>query len=163
MRYLLYSTQTTLAHRISKAYYKAFYVYCAEEFDPYTNPGSSSPALLYQHFRLVAERGDRGDPKIIAQKAKLKAVAYNKLLATPPKLTKDQYDAIVWEINNAETRDFAPLVYLIVKSSLKPTQTVKPVPVHLRANPASKETIIEDLIEDQFEVIYTRVLLAGGI
>jgi hypothetical protein len=160
MKFLLYSTQTRLANRISQRYFNSvFHVHCCETFSPANNPRSSNPASLYQDFRRIVEDDDRGDPKMADIKRKLKEVALTKFAAG--ELTSTEYDSLTWEVNRAETRDFIPMLYLIVRSELKKKQ-LAPVPINARANPNSEEFIIASLKESQFEVIAASLTLSGG-
>ena len=156
-QFLFYSTQTQLAYFISKAYFGGkFYVHVAEEFAPQTNPGSSSPASLYQHFKDIAERDDRGDPQMRRIKQRLKEVALEKRQAK--ELSTAEYRALTWEIENAAPRQFAPVLYLIPKSEIKGKQLGR-LPPELCANPHSIEYTIKNLLENQFEVMISRMKL----
>jgi hypothetical protein len=161
--FLYYSTNTLLAYRITNRYFHGiFSVHCAEEYDPDNqtgNPPSSSPALLYWQFRLVAESGDRGNDKIISVKNKLKRVARSKLRTG--EITQNEYDALRWEVNAAESWYFTPILYLISRE--KVGSRAKAIPIDKRANPNSKEYMIDDLKADKFEVISVRLRLVGGL
>lgn len=158
MAFLYYSAQTTLAHRISERYFKGkFFVYCAEVYDS-ENPDSSSPAKVYQVLRAIAEKGDRGHPKFDDHKQSLKAVALDQFVKG--NLNQDEYDAMIWEIKQAETRDFAPIIYLILRSAV--TSKIAPVPVAKRASPDSEEFTIAGMVADDFEMIRPRLALVGG-
>src|SRR5258706_1278105 len=158
-QFLYYSTQTQLAYFISKVYFGGkFYVHCAEEFAPQTNPGSSSPASLYAHFKEVAESDDRSDPQVRRIKQRLKEVALEKRHAD--ELTAVEYRALTWEIENAAPRQFAPVLYLIPKSVVKSKQLER-LPPEQCANPDSIEYTIKNLLESQFEAMISRVKLTN--
>ncbi len=107
----------------------------------------------------MLERDDRADPKIEQHKEKLLEVAQQK--QARGEITRDQYDAIEYEVSNSETRDFAPFLYLIVRERVK--GRTQDVIVQKRANPNSEEYIIEDLDSSEFEMIRTSIELSGGL
>lgn len=159
MSFLYYSTQSILAHRISERYFKGkFFVYCAEAYDP-QNPASSSPAQLYQLFRMIAETDDRGNPKVVDHKTKLKANA-RRMLAEG-KLRREEYDELVWEINYARAHDFAPILYLILRNAV--SHKITPVSIRRAASVDSREYKIEDMLIDDFETIRPKLGLSGGV
>ncbi len=156
-QFLYYSAQTHLAYFICKEYFGGkFYVHCAEEFAPQTNPGSSSPASLYEHFKDIAEKDDHGDPQVWRIKQRLKTVALEKRDAK--ELTASEFRALTWDIENAAPRQFAPILYLIPKSVIKSRQLER-LPQEFCANPHSIEYTIKDLIETQFEALISRMTL----
>lgn|GEM_PF-2648027 len=160
-QHIFFSTQTQLAYRITKKYFRGnFYVHCTEEFNPYTNPGSSNPAMLYTHYRRVVELQDRGDTKVQSLKQTLLRVARDKKIAH--ELTTEEYRAVRWEIDHAETREFAPVLYLIVKQ-LVPSSKITRLDPQYTASSRSVEYTISNLVEDEFDIIETELRLSGSI
>lgn len=150
MSFLYYSTQSSLAYLIASEFYDdTFYVYCAEVFDPPTNPGSSSPKNVYETLRLIVQRGDRRHPKVIDTRKALKRVARRKM--NNGDITDEQYKAIKWAIDKAEARDFAPLIFLILRDTV--AHRTHRVPMQQRASLSSEEYIIPDLKPDEFEIL----------
>jgi hypothetical protein len=150
--FLYYSTQSSIADRISKRYYKRYYVYCAADFYSH-NPGSSSPAAVYRTFKEIADQGDRGHSKFEDHKLQLKSVAEMKFVNQ--EISAQEHHAILYEIANCETREFAPILYLILRSSV--ADRIRPVDTVKKPNADSIEYIIENMRDEEFERLPTQV------
>lgn len=140
-------------------YARIHYVWCTPYFDSRRFstlaspiPPTSSPAEIYQNLFEEVYRGDRHSSKIKENRIGiLRGAAIKKdqgIIAD-----KDVQD-IAAILEQSETRDFRPLIYVM------PYQTVShrlsEVPVKKRAHPLSIEYVIEELPHDEFDVIEPR-------
>jgi hypothetical protein len=157
---LLYSASTRLAYMIAQNYYgKEHYVWCTPHFDAnsmpsleYTVPPSSSPLEIYLGLLQEVDAGDRHSAKIEANKAGILRGVQKKLKSGV--ITKKHATEIASIIKAAETKDFAPLIFVIPYILIK--DKIKPVPVNQRAHPLSQEYIIDRLPRSCFDVISIR-------
>lgn len=158
---LLYSTNTWLAFKIAKEYYKdVHYAWCSPYFSArsvpafdYTNPPSSSPGEIYDRFFEDVTRGDLHSPSVAANRVGLVKGANAKAAAGV--ITSEQKKEIYAIVKEAETLNFRPLLYVIPFSPV--ANRLKVVPVHERAHPFSVEYIIENLPRRSFDVIEYRI------
>lgn len=148
-KFLYYSTQCELAHNIAKKYYKQFYVFCTEEYAPLGNPVSSRPDKNFTLFKDIVDSRDKFNVRVKTLKQKLTSVALAK--KNNGQITQAQYNAILWEVRHAQTDEFAPLVYLILRDKVQ--GRVQNVPPQSGGLSYSIEYIIEDLRDDEFEMI----------
>lgn len=159
---LLYSTNTWLAHKVSREYYDDFhFVWCSPYFSArsvsgydYTNPPSSSPGEIYDRLFADVAAGDRHSAKIEANRYGIIEGAKKK--AAQGRITRKQLREICEIVKNAETLRFLPLLYIIPFSSV--VNVIKDAPINARANPLSKEYIIERLPRTRFDIIEFRRL-----
>jgi hypothetical protein len=154
---ILYSVNTYLAYRISERYYGQHHVWCSPCFDSrssynlglITNPPTSNPSEIYHNLLAEVQRGDRHSSKIIDNKAGiLQGVVYNRGIGV---ISEEETVEITAVVNNAETRDFKPLLYVIPFAPV--ASLVIDVPVHERAHPLSTEFRIERLPRALFDII----------
>ncbi len=160
-KFLYYSTQCLLAHRIAEKYFgKHYYAFCAEEFNPSkTNPISSNPAKIYQLYKDIVETNDINNDRAVNLKLKLAAVALDKFLNHH--LTQSEYDELTLEIDQARALDFAPILYLILRE--KVAQKLETVSNAVKGNPNSIEYLIRELVEDDFEMIVPPAWVGGHL
>jgi hypothetical protein len=154
-RRFLYSTNSRLAYGINQRYYGGrHYVYCSHYFSASSlpardrwNPVTSSPAALYR--RYMSEIGDRHSPTILANKVGLRRGA---LARRSQGIISDDQEVEINEIISAsETRDFAPMIYVIRYEDV--AGMIEAVPVGQRAHPLSEEYVIQNLKRELFDVL----------
>lgn len=157
MTLILYSTNTWLGYIISQKYYGGVhYIWCTPDF--YTNnqsgidtttPPTSTPYEILISLREEVRRGDRHSAKIKENKiGLLRGASFKKGQGV---ITQEQEDEISQIINNAEIRDFRPLLFVIPYEQTK--HLIRAVPIADRAHPLSIEYVIEDLPRNLFDVI----------
>jgi len=159
---VLYSTNTWLAHKVSKEYYDDFhFVWCSPYFSArsvsgydYTNPPSSSPGEIYDRLFADVAAGDRHSAKIKDNRWGIIEGAEKKCLEG--RITRKQLREIREVVKDAEMLKFRPLLYIIPFASV--VNMIKDAPIHARANPLSKEYIIERLPRSHFDIIEFRRL-----
>lgn len=164
---VLYSTNTSLAHKVSKEYYDDFhFVWCSPYFSAravsgydYTNPPSSSPGEIYDRLFADVAAGDRHSAKINDNRTGIIKGAEKK--CAEGRITRKQLREIREIVEDAETLSFIPLLYIIPFASV--VNMVKDSPIHARANPLSKEYIIERLPRSHFDIIEFRRLSIGYV
>ena len=164
---LLYSTNTSLAHKVSKEYYDDFhFVWCSPYFSArsvsgydYTNPSSSSPGEIYDRLFVDVATGDRHSANIEANRFGIIKGAKKK--AAEGRITRKQLREISKMVEDAETLSFIPLLYIIPFASV--VNMIKDAPIQARANPLSKEYIIERLPRSHFDIIEFRRLSIGYV
>jgi len=152
----LYSTNTLLALRIGRKYYdNKHYVYCTSDFGCPSlsnrldaNPPTSSPYKIYHTLQAEVEAGDLHSEKINLNRIGLRKGAETKHATGI--ISEEQKQEILKVIERAETRDFKPLIYLMVYNEVSNLLTV--VPVEERAHPLADEYIIKCLPDDLFGV-----------
>jgi hypothetical protein len=153
---LLYSTNTWLAHQISRQFYDGrHWVYCAPAFAVMpvlhypTLPPSSCPKDIYATLHHDCAAKDRHSAKILQNRAGLKKGSLAKRAAG---LISDQEAAdIDWMVDNAEISDFRPLLYVIPRAPV--ATRLKRVSAKAAANMFSEEYILEDLADSEFHAL----------
>jgi hypothetical protein len=164
---VLYSTNTWLAHKVSKEYYDDFhFVWCSPYFSArsvsgyeYTNPPSSSPGEIYDRLFADVAAGDRHSAKIQANRDGIIEGAKKK--AVEGRITRKQLREIRKIVKDAEMSNFRPLLYII--PFVQVINLIKDPPIDARANPLSKEYIIERLPRSHFDIIEFRRLAIGYV
>jgi hypothetical protein len=157
---LLYSTNTFLAFKIAEQFYgNVHYVWCSPYFSftsapsfSFTNPPSSSPREIYERLYQDVTMGDKHSTKIMSNRTGIQNGATQKAAAGV--ITDKQKREIYSIANQADPQFFKPLLYIIPFSHV--ISLVQIVPVRRRANPLSKEYIIEELPRDCFDVVEYR-------
>jgi hypothetical protein len=125
----------------------------------YTNPPSSSPGEIYDRLFVDVATGDRHSAKIKANRYGIVKGAEKN--CAEGKITRKQLREIREMVKNAETLSFIPLLYIIPFASV--VNMIKDAPIHARANPLSKEYIIERLPRSHFDFIEFRRLSIGYV
>lgn len=146
-----------MAYRISEFYYSnKHFVWCSPFFDgdeipkhDFTVPPSSTPKKIGQILADDILYSDRHSDKIGSNKKGLIKGAQIKLELGV--INKNEYDDIIKIVNEAQIRDFRPLLYLIPFVNVK--HQIKKVDVSDRAHPLSEEYIIEELDRKSFDLI----------
>jgi hypothetical protein len=153
---LLYSTNTWLAFNISQQFFKGkHYIWCTPYFDSTTDPfiytvaPTSSPKDICLNLLKEVKQGDRHSSKIIDNKSGiLRGASIKRNLNV---ISEEEEKEIIAIVDNAETRDFSPLVYIIPHQKVK--RLVEKVPPEKKAHPLSNEFIIQDLPRTYFDII----------
>jgi hypothetical protein len=154
---VLYSVNTEIAFLINENYYhQSHYVWCSPYFDCENrdkflrkNPSSSNPFDIYYKFKHDIDSKDRHSSAIQENKAGLlKGVTAKKSQGI---IDDNQEQEILEIIDKAQFEDFRPLIYVIPVSNVKGLG--KLAPIKKRANPFSKEYIIEELPRHFFDMI----------
>jgi hypothetical protein len=154
---VLYSTNTWLAYKIAEVYYnQVHYVWCASTFiedsvpaHDYTLPPSSSPGKIYNDLLEDVQRTDHHSAKIAANKIGLLRGANLKVQERV--ITRKQKSDTYAIVDQAQLRDFRPLVYVIPWQAVR--NLVQEVPVRERAHPLSNEYLVERLPRRCFDII----------
>jgi hypothetical protein len=154
---LLYSVNTWLSYVIAEQYYDhQHYVWCTPYFDrtataevDATTPPTSTPFDILHGLDAEVRGGDRHSAKIADNKVGvLRGATYKRTAGVISEVEERDIGAIV---DQAETRDFHPLLYIIPYEGVK--SLIKGVPINKRAHPLSIEYIIESLPRALFDVI----------
>lgn len=154
---ILYSTNTWLAYVIGERFYASeHYVWCTPDFDAralpsieQVQPPSSSPAEIYRDLHEDVRRGDKHSSKIKDNKAGLlRGAAVKRATGV---ISEDDYRVVVSTVEQAQGRDFRPVLYVIPFERVR--AIVQPAPVELRAHPLAREYIIESLPRVDFDVL----------
>jgi hypothetical protein len=154
---LLYSTNTFLAFKIAEQFYgDLHYVWCSPDFSSanvpslaYSNPPSSSPRDIYERLHEDVTRGDKHSAKVLANRTGIQNGATQK--ANLGVITDKQKREIYSIANQASIQFFKPLLFVIPLSSVG--HLIQLVPVRKRANPLSREYIVEQLPRACFHVL----------
>ncbi|GFO69749.1 hypothetical protein GMLC_33280 [Geomonas limicola] len=133
------------------------YVWCSEFFDGtaqgrYTagsqTPPSSNPADIYRQLKQDVDRGDLHSAKIAEQKASFLRLAIDWEAAGI--ISPDEKDEIIYLVNNATSKDWKPLIYVIPQPPV--ASRLQLVPASQRAG-VGREYIISDLTRCEFDII----------
>ena len=154
---ILYSTNTLLAYRISRKFYKDnHYVWCAPKAGSTSlygalleNPPTSQPLYRYKSLKEEALKGDLHGPLIKEQKVGLRKGAEIKLKERI--ITEEDKDKINSIVDISSQADYKPLLYIIPYENVK--SLLKEVDIKDKAHPMSEEYIIESLPGDLFDII----------
>jgi len=153
----LYSTNTLIAQRIGRQFYKdVHFVWCTSIFDgrkvPETQPGvppSSSPCEIYEQLHKDVKRRDKHSSKIRENRAGILRGAGLKRKAK--RIAPRQEKLIVEMVEGADIAEFEPLIYVIPFSSV--VRIARPAPYKSRAGSDSIEYSIAALRRSLFDVI----------
>lgn len=154
---VLYSTNTWIAYAIAERFYASqHYVWCTPDFDARaqasvdrTVPPTSCPAEIYRNLFEEATRGDRHSAKIDDNRTGLLRGA--TVRHEEGTITASQLRDIVSIVEQAQLRDFRPLLYVIPFHGVR--DMVREVPVADRAAPLSREYLIDRLPRASFDLI----------
>src|SRR4051794_30019651 len=144
---ILYSVNTWLSYVIGKRYYNdQHYIWCTPYFDTTataavdaTTPPTSTPFDILHGLDAEVHRGERHSTKIAENKVGiLRGATYKRAAGI---ISDGEERDIAAIVDQAETRDFRPLLYVIPYRTVG--STVKGVPITKRAHPLSVEYIIE--------------------
>lgn len=129
-------------------------VYNGSTAEPHVNiPPSSSPAEIYRALFREVDRGERHSDAIANNRKGIKKGADAKLEAGV--ISSDEHASIMRTLENAEVRDFRPVLYVIPSDRVR--GTVVDVPVHQRAHPLFREYRVENLGRDCFDMLEPRI------
>lgn len=154
---ILYSTNTWLAFMIAQKYYKdEHYIWCTPVFDSRKSqyngtmvPPTSCPCEIYYNLHEEVSRGDRHSAKIKENRIGIFRGAEIKF--NQGVITAEQKAEIKAIVDQAETRDFRPLMYIMPYERVK--SMAKEVPIGDRAHPLSEEYVIDALPRKDFDII----------
>lgn len=154
---ILYSINSWLAYIIAERYYRhEHFVWCSPFFNSRTisaidstTPPSSNPYEIYCNLREEVENGDRHSAKVKENKVGiLKGATFKRQAGI---ISADQERDIVSIVEDAETRDFKPLLYIIPFTFV--SSMLIEVPIKDRAHPLSIEYVIESLPRYNFDIV----------
>lgn len=154
---MLYSTNTWLAFQIAERFYKGrHYVWCSPFFHGQSDKGesgfvapTSTPWEIYRSLYKEWKAGDRHSTKIEYNKDGILRGA--KFKRTAGAISKDEAQSITSIVEQAEVRDFEPMIYVMPYARV--SRLLREVPVKERAHPLSQEYVIESLPRGLFDVI----------
>lgn len=153
---LLYSVGTHLAYKIAKRYYNNIhYVWCTTTFNSPKQPPTSNPSKICSRYLEQIITGDRHTKEIENNIAGILRGAKTKLDSGV--INKKEYHEIRSIVSAAEYESFYPVLY-VIKSEKVADKCIEV----LRADRASDEAVeykIEDLMENEFEVIFFKDIL----
>lgn len=154
---ILYSTNTWLAFQIADRYYKGkHYVWCSPYFNGHSDKGAagfvaptSNPWEIYRSLHKEWKAGDRHSAKIEFNRGGI--IRGAKFKRSTGVISESQEADIVSIVEDAEVRDFEPLVYVMPYGRV--AKFSKEVPVKDRAHPLSQEYVIESLPRSLFDIL----------
>lgn len=155
---LLYSANTHLAFHLAERYYKQIHwVWCGPAFDardsrPIAVPPSSNPAEIIEGLYQDVMRGDRHSTKISDNRAALRGAANERRMQGV--ITASQQYEITYLIENAELREFRPLLFVIPFSKVR--KRVQRISIEEWASPLYPEFVIPDLPRRCFDILELR-------
>ena len=149
---VLYSTRALLTFLINEKYYKQFhFVWSAPSFDisDQSNPRSSSPAYIHNELKDAVQTNDSHSAKI----AETKLGLINSAGKQKEKgiISEEQLNEIICIVNTSTVTDYRPIVYVVPTKGIE--NQIKEASVSQKANPFSKEYIIEALHRKYFDII----------
>lgn len=149
---ILYSTKALLTFLINEKFYEQkHFIWAAPYFNIENtgNPRSSSPAHIYKELKLDTDTSDLHSAKIKSTKIGLLTAATSK--KETGIINDDEFEEIVYIVDNSLPDAFRPIVYVIPTKGIE--NIIKEAPLAERANPLSKEYIIESLHRKYFDVL----------
>lgn len=156
---LFYSTNTKIAFFIAEQFYDStHFVWCSPVYNPQKLdkydfrskiPISSSPFKIYRQFYEDVNSNDKHSSKIEQNRIGLKKGA--AIMREKGIIDDNDFARILSIIDNAETAEFTPLLYLIPENLVK--DKIKTVDIESVANPLSCEYQIHELSRNEFEII----------
>ena len=143
---ILYSANTWLAFMIAQKYYqKEHYIWCTPVFDSrkaqYNGlivPPTSCPSEIYHNLHEEVSRGDRHSSKIKENRIGILRGAEIKL--SQGLITEAQKEEIAAIVDQAELRDFRPLMYIIPFARVQ--SLVAEVAISDRAHPVFVKQVV---------------------
>ena len=156
---LLYSAGSRLAYAIAERFYGGVhYVWCSPFYDGVVAarhinvPPTSSPAEIYRNLEEETRRGDRHSTLIKQNRNAIESGARAK--RTAGIISETEFEEIQTILEEAETREFRPVLYLIPFDRVRGS-TID-VPVRERASLLSVEYRVEALRSDCFDLLQLR-------
>lgn len=150
MSLFLYSTNPKFSHIIAEKYqHNKHSVWCSDKYDPDGAP-SSNPCEIFITLQKDCESEDNHSALIKRYKKTFKGLA--ALWAASGKITADERDEIIAQINSKSWNIWRPQLYIICQSFFTGTKRLIAVPVTKRAA-LYTEWKIEDLDSSEFEII----------
>lgn len=153
---ILYSVGTHLAYKIAKRYYhNVHYVWCTTAFNSPKQPPTSDPSRICSRYLEQIITGDRHTKEIENNIAGILRGAKAKL--DSGFINKKEYHEIRSIVSAAEYESFYPVLY-IIQSEKVAGKCIEVLPAD-RASDEAVEYKIENLVEDEFEVIFFKDIL----
>lgn len=149
---VLYSARPLITFWISERFYNQIhYLWTAPFFDisDLSNPQSSSPAHIYNELKNAVLSNDLHSSKIA--EVKLGLIKGAKMQLEKNIIDSETVDEINYMVNTSTVNDFRPIVYVIPTKGIE--HLIKEAKISERANPFSKEYIIENLHRSNFDII----------
>lgn len=157
---LYYSVNTELAYNINQRFYGGkHYVWCSPIFDPkaagryseftFTGP-TSSPHDIYCELMAHVKRKERHSAKIKENKIGIMRGATEQL--KKKNINPTEFGYIKQIVDNAETADFLPYIYLIPADKISTGRIKKVMPAD-SATILGVEYKIEALRRTEFDII----------
>ncbi len=157
---ILYSVGTYLAYKIAKKYYhNIHYVWCTTAFNASGQPPTSNPSKICKRYLEQITTADRHTKEIENNTAGILRGAKAKLDSGI--IDKKAYNEIRCIVSAAEYESFFPMLYIIESKKVK--DKCVEVLMAERASDNSIEYKIENLMENEFEVIFIKDILDGII
>jgi hypothetical protein len=156
---VLFSTNSELAYKIAKKYYKdKYFAWCSTSFDlGDSQPASSNPrAICNSYLKDIATKDNHS---MIIEKNRVSILRGAAIMLKRGVITIDEELQIRTIVDAAKIHDFFPLVY-IINGSLA-CSMCKEATVDNKAAPHSIEYIAEDLTSEMFSVIRFKDTLSG--
>ncbi len=150
--FILYSTRALLTFLINEKYYgQLHFVWSAPSFDisDQSNPRSSSPAHIYNELKIAVQTNDLHSSKIA--ETKLGLITGARKQKDNGVISDKQLDEIITIVDQSSIMDYRPIVYVVPTKGIE--NQIKEAPVSQKANPFSKEYIIEALHRKYFDII----------
>lgn len=147
----LFSVGTELSYRIAKMYYdNVQYVWCTNFFDSKHQPPTSNPMTIAQRYIEQIVNTDRHADEINANIVGILKGARSKLDSGV--INKAQCREIGQLVNFATYDAFLPVLYII--DTKKVLRKCKEVDIKDRACDNSVEYVIDNLLENEYELIH---------
>jgi len=150
MSLFLYSTNPAFSHRLVKKHNQGkHYVWCSDKYDPGGAP-SSSPCERFIALQKDCDSEDTHSSLINGYKK-----TFRKLTSTwvmEGKISKDEKDEIIAEVNSKSWNIWRPQLYIINREPIEKADRLKPVNAGERAA-LCEEYRVFDLDVSEFEII----------
>lgn len=145
----LFSIGTKLAYLVDNQYYNGVhYVWCTTKINDISQPPTSNPMTIAKRWLSIIANGDTHAQEVNANSTGILYGAKEKLKQNI--ITKQQREEINKRVALATYKDFLPVLYIIKIEKVK--DRCFEVNTDKKASKASKEYIINDLKDGEFEI-----------
>jgi len=150
MSLFLYSTNPAFIHRLVIKYNEGKHcVWCSDKYDPGGAP-TSSPCEIFISLQKDCDSEDTHSSRISEYKKKIRKLAIS--WATEDKITEDEKNEIIAEINSKSWNIWRPQLYIIYRDPIEKAGRLMTVSIHDRAA-LCEEWKIADLDTSEFDII----------
>ena len=150
MNLYLYSTNPVFSHLIAEKYLgNKHCVWCSDQYDSAGAP-SASPCELFISLQKDCDREDKHSSLISRYKKKFRKLAVD--WATSGRITMEQKNEIIAQVNLNSWSIWQPQLYIICRSLVDVKERLILVPAKKRASTAEEWQIL-DLDVAEFEII----------